>query len=62
MIKQVVLSMKDTWDNNGRSGIIYDFVATGVRWRMVKCDRRLFLGTNSIDVVFDTVAKDRGNR
>lgn len=28
MIKQVMLPMKDIWDNNGRSGIVYDFVAT----------------------------------
>ncbi|KAI5810207.1 hypothetical protein DFH27DRAFT_538553 [Peziza echinospora] len=57
-MKQILLSMKDAWDNNMR-GDVYGLVTTGVHWRMVKYDGKLFVKTTILEVVFDTMAENQ---
>jgi len=57
---QCLLAMKGMGDSN-HGGIVYGFVTTGNTWRMLRYDASdgLFLVPNKIEVVFDTMRRER---
>ena len=56
---QILLAMKDARDDHGESGIIYGFVTTGVDWRMVRYDGKLFLQKDDMRVVFRLMEEEK---
>ncbi|KAF8416553.1 hypothetical protein BGX38DRAFT_760450 [Terfezia claveryi] len=50
-----LLAMKDMGDSN-HGGVLYEFVATGDSWRMLRYES---LKTNKIEVVFDTMSRKK---
>jgi len=57
-IKQLLLSLKDLWDNNG-GGVVYGFVTTGQHWQMFSCDGASFQMTREITLVFNGMDEDK---
>jgi len=57
-MKQCLLSMKDMRDNNG-GGVVYGFVTTGQDWQMLSYDSKGFRLTESFQVVFHGMARNK---
>jgi len=56
--KQLLLSLKDAWDNNG-GGVVYGFVTTGPYWQMFSYDGISLQMTREITVVFHGIDEDK---
>ncbi|KAA8895995.1 hypothetical protein FN846DRAFT_893670 [Sphaerosporella brunnea] len=57
-MKQCLLAMKDTSDNNG-GGRVYGFVTTGESWRMLRYNGTSFELTEKIEVLFEGMHGDK---
>ncbi|KAA8897860.1 hypothetical protein FN846DRAFT_224806 [Sphaerosporella brunnea] len=57
-MKQCLLAMKDTRDNNG-GGRVYGFVTTGESWRMLRYDGTSFTQTRKIEVLFEGMDQEK---
>ena len=55
---QCLLTMKGIGDRN-HEGVVYGFVTTGVSWRMLRYDGVSFIMTDKIEVVFDTMGRNK---
>jgi len=56
-IKQLLLSLKDAWDNNG-GGVVYGFVTTGEQWQMFSYDGTSFQKTRRLVVVLEGMEEE----
>ncbi|RPA93683.1 hypothetical protein L873DRAFT_1629731, partial [Choiromyces venosus 120613-1] len=57
-MKQCLLSLKYMRDNNG-GGKVYGFVMTGETWQMFRNNGTSYQLSEQMDVLFDTMGKDR---
>jgi len=57
-MKQVLLSLKDSRDNNGW-GTVYGFVTSGQQWKMLSYDGALFQSTREFIIAFDGMEEDK---
>ena len=50
-MKQILLALKDAWDNNRKCGNVYGFVTTGVDWRWIRYDGKSFVKSDDMRVL-----------
>ena len=58
-MKQILLALKDAWDNNRKCGYVHGFVTTGVDWRWIRYDGESFVKSDDMRVLFNRMKEDK---